>query len=459
MRASKSVVAAALCLLGACSGRNLDGGAPAADAGDRDGAADGDGDPADSEPRGDGGGDEPDTSPAEDAEAGAPDAEGPDGGAEFALPCDVTVPDDRETIAEAIAAAPVPGTVCVRPGVYPESLALRPHVDLVGAGPSTVIEGHITVHGLADADPEPTRLWDVRMRFGGLAGLHSCPDAADSWCTATLVHEAPLALSIDRVVFDGMDAGGTVYCVELDLGVGNLFLSIEGSVCRGDRGVRVVDRLGEGVPMEVDLRLDRNRFEPMEGGSGSEAMSDVVAVVTLPSSRLCGEVTAATGTRIRAAVRNNEIHRSYFQAVYLTQCLRLAAQDAAESRYEILHNSFVVDPALPAEQRLAIQNNSVPGLGPRIVVANNLFFGAAAIFQGLPPDEESTNLLSVASPFRSWESGDLRLVEGCAAIDAADGEHGVDVDFTGARRPYDGDGDGESRADVGAHEAGAVPPD
>ncbi len=355
--------------------------------------------------------------------------------------CDVLVPVQYATVAAAIANAPSPGVVCIAPGTYTEDLALRPHVSLRGAGPATVIAGHLSVLGLAHPDPAPTVVSDLTLRSGGLAGINACA-AGNPTCMAGMsVSSGTLALSLERLVFDAVPTG-TVWFGLLDLGLvgASADLTVRDCKVTTERGFRVTPRFSGGGSFK--LLAERNRFEPMPG-AGNHVYD---AFEVLPS---CSTSPCAAGTTVQAVLRNNEVRESIYEAVYLSQGVSLVAADRAVSKIEVVNNTLLCSRATD----YALWNNSVAGQDPRLIVANNLYYGCmAAPVRGVAPNVVATNLQPGTSPFVSLDGGNLHLVAGSSPIDAASAAYAPVDDGDRLPRPVDGNGIGTAEPDVGAYE-------
>ncbi|WP_050432666.1 choice-of-anchor Q domain-containing protein [Chondromyces crocatus] len=364
--------------------------------------------------------------------------------------CDVRVPDDHATIAEAIAAAPSPGVVCVRPGQYAGDVAMRPHVSLQGYGPSTEIQGNVSVRALGDADPTPTSIRDLRVVSSAGGALTTCPVNQPACASSAALAGGTLALTAERVELRSTtQLNGTMYCATLETFGGGVQIVLRDSLCAGGRGFRVVGGL-PATAVSHELVAERNRFMP---GPGDSIFDPIEYLVNQTGSGTCGAVTSPAGTRVKATIVNNEFYRTDYEGVYTSKCLALTAADAAASSIEVRNNSFVVPQGVSGDRANAVWVNGVAGLFPRVVVANNLYWRTNANpLRGTQPDVMSGNLLPASDPFLDVAGGSLLLAPGSAAIDAADPAHAPPVDNRGVPRPVDGNLDGISLPDVGAHE-------
>jgi hypothetical protein len=363
--------------------------------------------------------------------------------------CDVIVPDGAPTISAGLLASPQPGTVCVRPGVYTEDLTLRPHVSLRGFGPSTEIVGVVSVIGMPDADPTPTVVRDLTIESTSLAAVTTCP-VEDSFCNAGLaLGGLTLALSMEGVLIKSEGAQGTVYCSKLEASDGALLYALRDSICRSDRGARFVGTFLSDVPSRFELDVERSRFEAEAGVTGILNGIEFHAAAPGP----CGQKMVPAGSVARARIVNNEFFHTENQGVYLSPCLVMDAADAMKSSVVVANNTFVPYKNATGNQAFAIWNNGPAAFEPSLTVANNLYVGNnAALVRETAPDVIESNLLMVASPFVNLNGGDLHLAAGSSAIDAASAAHAPADDKDGKPRPADGDMDGQSLPDVGAHE-------
>lgn len=367
-----------------------------------------------------------------------PTGEYPLGGA--CTHCDVRVPEQQATIAAAIAASPSPGTVCVAAGTYTENLSLRPHVSLVGEGPATRLKGIISVLGLADADPAATVVRGLSIDAYSVAFV-TCP-ASVPYCNSGIsevLSSKSFALSVEHVDITG-GGSGTTYCSDLSFRGGNINFSVHDSSCTGGRGFRITSQgMDAAVPDHIDFLVERTRFQ------------DCFWCVDFGPSGIWGTtdyLTSAAGTKVNATIRNNEFVNTRY-SVYTFQSYHLAAADKAGSRTAIVNNTF-------AGGLDALWNNTRnAGYEPTVVLANNLYWNLDRAVEPSPsvgPTVDVGNLSPAVSPFVDVAKGDLHLVSGSAPIDAASPSWAPADDKDGKARPVDGDHDGTSAPDVGAHE-------
>lgn len=354
--------------------------------------------------------------------------------------CDVSVPSQVATLTQALAMAPVPGVVCLEAGVHTEDVRLRPHVQLRGVGPASVLVGHLSIEALADADPTPTVVSDLTLRSGYLAGVSACP-ANNTGCSGGVwVAGQTLALELARVRFVANVASGTVYFGHLDVSLADAGLNLQVRDCdvETDRGFRVVPRLyGPGV---VSMVAERNRVRPADGGLGRV----YGAFEFLPS---CSTTNCAPGSRFQARFANNEVLSSWGEAFYLGRAASVTASDRAASGVEIVNATVVCT----APTEYAVWDNSVTTF-PQVTVANTLAFSChSQLVRGNQP-YVLANLQPAVSPFVDVDAGDLRLRPGSPAIDTASTLWAPPDDVLGLSRPIDGDADGTALPDVGARE-------
>lgn len=363
--------------------------------------------------------------------------------------CDIIVPDAAPTIAAGILAAPQPGTVCIKPGTYTENLTLRPHVSLQGYGPSTVIAGRISANEMVDPDPTPTFIRDLAIQWTGLYLLTTCP-LADPTCSSSInASGGTVALDLDRVFMEGDANAGTVYCASLSVDAGNLLFSFRDSICKSDRGIRFRAAYSNNSPSHFEIDVERSRFDK---GPGISGIYDSVEFLVYASGGFCG-TPVPLGSIAKATIVNNEFWNTIYDAIYITPCLSLDAAAAAGSVINVINNTFVPIPGAVNDQAWAIWNNRGPGYEPELVVANNLYLGSKlSLVRGTGADVSASNLITTVSPFVDVAQGDLHLSAGSPAIDAASLMYAPPVDKDGLPRPIDGDGDGQSLPDVGAHE-------
>lgn len=375
------------------------------------------------------------------ADLGCPPRTLPSGGS--CVPCNVVVPTDQPTISAAITASPSPGTVCILAGTYNESLTLRPHVSLVGAGASrTWIQGSVSVRGLPDADATPTALRDLGVRYPALAALTSC-DANMPTCVPSSINVTgkSLSLLVERAVIEATDTASTSYCADIETFGTDLNITVRDSVCRGERGLRLLLNADSSSVVHALFLIERNRFEPIP--PALTWTFDPVAIL------LHGPATGMlpAGSQVRATVRNNEFLRTRYEGVYLALGMALQAADRAAAQVVVVNNTLVSD-----DGKNAIWDNSLAGGYPLLVSANNLFQGLTTIYGGRAPSVDVSNQIAAANAFVDLAGGNLQLAAGANAIDKGDATLAPSDDKNGRPRPIDGTGSGRALPDVGAHE-------
>lgn len=382
------------------------------------------------------------------SDAGPLDAGPPDAGP-WAPPaeCDVVVPRDYATAAEAVANAPSPGTVCLAPGTHGgtgSAIVMRAHVNLSGAGMGlTTLQSELSLAGLGDADPSPTVVSDLTLDYPGQTGVHLCESGASC---GTLNITADIAIALSRVALRARRGVGTTYCMNVSARTydgSQIAISMVDSVCAATRGVRVLGGVASSGG-SYDLTFERNRFRP--GG-------DTTSIAWPIDFNVCSEDMAA-GSRINALVRDNTFEDFGYAAVDIYQCGNFVlSADERASEIVVAHNTMVGNDLSP----FALNIVRYRGARPRSVVVNNLFYRVDPgiyddNFANHRPDTEAGNLLAATSPFVDVDGGDLHLLPASPAIDAATGAWVGGSDIDGIPRPQDGDGDGSATSDVGAHE-------
>ncbi len=363
--------------------------------------------------------------------------------------CDVRVPEDQPTIANAILAAPQPGIVCIGPGTYTGDLVLRPHVSLQGSGPATVVTGHLLARSLEDSDPTPTFVRDLVVA-ADRAMVSVCP-FNDPGCfpSSVVLNGGTIALEMERVTLDGNASSNNLHCANLEVSGGSLSFAFRDSTCISQRGIRFRGDYGSVNAARFELEVARSRFQPtMSLGWTYDPVEFLIN-----SGGSCGAQIVPKGSIAKATIVNNEFLATHYEGIYLTPCLKMDPLDAGQSEMRIVNNTFVPTPDATGDLAHAIWYNSVNGYEPQFVYANNLYVGPwANPIRGVAPDVSAGNIATQTSPFVDIGTGDVHLVAGSTAIDAADPAYAPTDDRDGKSRPMDGDGDGQAKPDVGAHE-------
>ncbi len=141
-------------------------------------------------------------------------------------------------------------------------------------------------------------------------------------------------------------------------------------------------------------------------------------------------------------VENNEILTDHWHGITL-----LGARGC-----RIVNNTVVdLNTTSPGPPWIRISNHKNGMPSTNNVIRNNLAtdYSVTAGAAVMDHNIESTDY---ARYFRDYAHGDLRLLEGCPAIDAGSSNAAPATDAAGVPRPLDGNGDGEAAWDVGAHE-------
>jgi hypothetical protein len=359
--------------------------------------------------------------------------------------CDVRVPEDHATIAAAIAAAPQPGIVCIGRGTFPGDLVLRSLVTLQGSGVDTRIDGHLLAGSLERNDAMPTFVRDLTVH-ADRAAISVCP-ISDPGCfpSSIALTGGTISVELERVTIDG-DIANNLECANLEVSGGSLSFGFRDSRCINQRGIRI--RGGyQTSAARFELVVERSRFE---GDQTNGWIYDSVEFLVTAGGN-CGTPTVPAGSLVKATIVNNEFFDTRYEGIYLTPCLTMAAADAAISEMRVAHNTFVPQVGAMGDLANSVWYNASAGYGPNFIYANNLYVGAATNpVRGVAPDETAGNIATAMSPFVA--AGDLHLVAGSTAIDAADAGYALAVDKDRKSRPIDGNGDGSTLPDVGAHE-------
>jgi hypothetical protein len=308
----------------------------------------------------------------------------------------------------------------------------------------------LSIQALGETDGTPTVISDLTIVGGYLAAISSCP-ADDTGCSWTLINSGKIiALTIERVIFDNDVSGGTAYCGDLDVTRGSMHIVMRDSVCRSGRGFRFVGRLYGPESGNYSLTVERCRFEPAP--EREYIYAPVEFLVSGPGG-ICPSEPIPAGSSVNALIINNEFYNTGFEGIYTYQCMNMNPQDASGSSIQIINNTFVVKEGQPASQSWAIWNNCPSWNIPVMKVVNNLFWNTNdPPIRGDSAEVNHSNLVPSQSPFVDVSTGDLHLVSGTGAIDAASPIYAPQVDIEGRSRPIDGNQDGSSEPDIGAHE-------
>ena len=345
--------------------------------------------------------------------------------------------------------SPSPGVVCVSPGTFAEEITLRPHVTLRGSGEATRIIGHISTQALPDPDAAPTILRDFRIESDHGALITTCPPDQSTCLSYLGVGGQNASLFLQRVVMAAEQGLNAVSCLELETYGGSTSLTISDSKCISNAGMRFVNII-QDKPVTTSLLVQRSRFEPLDPAVG---IIEPIYLLVMSASGDCGLAQVPAGTRVNANIQNNEFFRTKFAGVHVARCLAMTMEDAAQSNYFIVNNTFLPFFGASGNDAFALWAEGDIGLLPRLRVVNNLFFATNPMpIGGEPADVDTMNLSTNVSPFVDVMAGNLRLAPGTAPIDIASALYAPKDDKQGLPRPMDGDGDGLAVPDIGAHE-------
>ena len=117
---------------------------------------------------------------------------------------------------------------------------------------------------------------------------------------------------------------------------------------------------------------------------------------------------------------------------------------------QVYRNNIIVQNGIGLEVEFGIDADNP-------VWTNNLVFGNTTNYQGIASQTGANGNISTAPLFIDSAAGNYRLQSGSAAIDAGSALGAPGIDFDGAFRPLDGNGDGTSVVDIGAFEAPQFP--
>lgn len=363
--------------------------------------------------------------------------------------CDIHVPADKPTIAEAILAAPQPGVVCIGPGTYTGDLIMRPHVSLQGSGPQTLLKGHILAGSLEDPDPTPTFIRDLVMTADNVVVSVCPPNSPNCFPSSIYLNGGTIALDLERVTVDGNQSGAILECANLEVAGGSLLFSFRDSTCISQRGIRFRGDFDALNPQRFELDVSRSRFE---GDAVNGWIYDSIEFLIV-SGGSCGGQMVPKGSVVKANIVNNEFFNTRYESIYLTPCLAMDPTDSAQSRMWVVNNTMVPEAGAMGDLAFGVWYNALAGFGPVFTYANNLYVGSSAnAVRGAQPDVSAGNITTNLSPFADIGTGDLHLVAGSAPVDAADPLYAPAEDRYKNPRPVDGSGDGSKEPDVGAHE-------
>lgn len=356
--------------------------------------------------------------------------------------CDIVLPADTTSLADAVHLAPTPGVICLGPGSYTGNVMLRPHVSIVGAGRSTIIEGSLGIRQLPDDEPSPLILSDLYVRSPGFAVLPACPLDQPNCSSGVDCGGKTFALHLRRVLLQGTSVDSN-YCGMLDLGLCNVDFAMQDSACRGSRGIRLRNpTLSKRT--RIRFVVERSRFEPRSGTD--QDIYDAIAFLPSGAGR-SGDTVMEAGSMINATIRNNVFVRTSYQGINLAG-VKLLPADEAVSAVDIRNNTFVSKDGRNLISKLGLS------LGPPVLIANNLFYASSVPVDVVSPFVSQGNLTlpKDQSPFVDVATDDLRLKKDSPPVDTADESYPVAEDILGTRRPVNGHGFGRTLSDVGAYE-------
>jgi parallel beta-helix repeat protein len=141
-------------------------------------------------------------------------------------------------------------------------------------------------------------------------------------------------------------------------------------------------------------------------------------------------------------IENNEILTDHWHGITLS----------GARNCRIVNNTVVdLNATSPGPPWIRISQHKDGTASTGNVIRNNLAtdysVDAAAAIQ-----DHNLEIRDYSACFQDYAQRDLRLREGCPAIDAGSAEAAPSTDAAGLPRPLDGDGDGEAGWDMGAHE-------
>jgi hypothetical protein len=364
------------------------------------------------------------------------------------------------TIAAALGRAAAGDEVVVAPGRYPEHVALKAGVALLGAGPGTVLDaadfplGAVTcadearIQGFRIVDPGPAQalLAAIDCSKGASAEIaHNLIEAphrpaillsgSDAWIHHNTIRGGPLGgetllglvVGSGRPVIEDNEIASNGVAIGLECAPGDPGARIQRNVLRG--------RVGVGPPVgshAVPVTLTDNVF-----------LASVAPFPVQSGLVLLAEHFFPFGT-LAAHVANNTFHATFG--------ITIGGGEA------VIANNVVVNGVV------GIQVNAM-GLTPELR-ANDVFGNATPIlpdtnYVGIADPTGSGGNLSVDPRLADAAGGDVRPRPGAPVLDAGSDADVVSAqDLDGDARVADGDGEGGAAVDIGAQELqpGEAPP-
>ena len=320
--------------------------------------------------------------------------------------CDVVVPDQLARVGDAVAAAPVPGVVCVRPGSYPGAVELRDGVDVEGLGDGVRICGGI--HGQA-LGPRGVTLRRFELPY---------PLLVDGFERLTL-EDLRVGMPFASDGCSGFDAR---IHVTSDLGRSMRFAASGLRV--GSPGVELVRTIPD-QPVQDDVLITRSRcVDPRQCYE--------LASLTFNQG---GQISPDSSFTVE--VSNNLIPRTALEGIVVSGATMPPTSVVLASRMLIVNNTL----SSPGDSNYGIVFwGDFPG---RVVVANNAVAYLAHPIWRLPthvtlgPNALSNDPSSM-NWFQDFATNDLRPAPASPLLGAADPQYvpAVDVDGQPRARPY-----------------------